>query len=129
MRGWELYHGDRATARLYNYISLSPSDGDAASLEAAIADFCQRWQIEEFYLFGSVLREDFRPDSDIDVMVKFTSDARWGLLALVRMKREFEELFGRDVDLLTKKSIEQSENWIRRKEILGTARLIYVQER
>lgn len=93
---------------------------------AAIKEFCQRWKIEEFYLFGSVLRSDFRPDSDIDVLVEFMPDALWGLLELVRMKRELESLFGRAVDLLTKKSIEESHNWIRRQEILGTAELVYV---
>lgn len=94
--------------------------------QEAIAQFCQRWKIKEFSLFGSVLRDDFRPDSDIDVMVQFASDARWGF-EIVQMKLELEEIFGRKVDLLTKKSIEQSENWIRRKEILGTARALYVQ--
>lgn len=94
--------------------------------QAAIAQFCQRWKIEEFYLFGSVLRDDFRSDSDIDVMVQFAADARWGLLALVEMKEQLEEIFNRKVDLLTKKSIEESENWIRRKEILSTAKVIYV---
>jgi predicted nucleotidyltransferase len=53
-----------------------------------IAEFCQRWQIKEFYLFGSVLREDFRSDSDIDIMVSFEVDAPWGLLEFVRMKRD-----------------------------------------
>ena len=91
----------------------------------AIAQFCQGWQIQEFYLFGSVLRDDFHPDSDIDVMVDFQPSVRWGLLALVEMK-ELEAIFDREVDLLTKKSIEQSENWIRRQEILSTAQVIYV---
>ena len=91
-----------------------------------IAAFCQRWKIQEFYLFGSVLRQDFRPDSDIDVMVSFQANAPWGLLELVRMKRELETIVGREVDLVTKQSIEQSENWIRRQEILGTAQLFYV---
>lgn len=59
-------------------------------------------------------------------MVQFTDEAPWGLLELVRMKRELEALFARKVDFLTKESIEQSENWIRRREILGTAELIYV---
>jgi hypothetical protein len=98
---------------------------DVATLESTLAEFCQRWQIAEFYLFGSVLRDDFRPDSDIDVMVKFTPEARWGLLALIEMKEELEVMFEREVDLLTKGSIEQSENWIRREGILSTARLIY----
>jgi predicted nucleotidyltransferase len=93
--------------------------------QAAIAEFCQRWKIQEFYLFGSVLRSDFRPESDIDVIVSFALDAHWGLLALVQMKEELEAMFDRDVDLLTKKSIEQSENWIRRKEILSAAQMIY----
>lgn len=98
---------------------------DATALETALVELCQRWQIAELYLFGSVLRDDFRPDSDIDVMVKFALDARWGF-EFVTIKRELEGLFGREVDLLTKASIEESHNWIRRKEILGTARLVYV---
>ena len=93
---------------------------------AKMTEFCQRWKVEEFYLFGSVLREDFRPDSDIDVMVKFQANAGWGLLELVRMKRELETWLKRPVDLITKKAIEQSPNWIRRQEILETAQMIYV---
>ncbi len=116
-------------SRIVSRLVAHASAQDAAVVEAAIIEFCQRWQIQEFYLFGSVLRDDFRPDSDIDVMVKFTPDARWGLLALVGMKEELETMFGRDIDVLTKKSIEQSENWVRRKEILSTARLVYVAGR
>jgi uncharacterized protein len=100
---------------------------EGAVLGSAIAQFCQQWNVQEFYLFGSVLRDDFRPDSDIDVLINFATDSTCGLLELVRMKRELEGLLGRKVDLLTKKSIEQSENWIRRQEILGSARLIYDQ--
>ncbi|HEY9636411.1 MAG TPA: nucleotidyltransferase family protein [Coleofasciculaceae cyanobacterium] len=107
-------------------IQLPQQAIDAVASRFAIAEFCQRWQIKEFYLFGSVLREDFRPDSDIDIMVGFEPDASWGLLEFVRMKREVETLLGRQVDLVTKKSIEQSHNWIRRQEILGTAQLVYV---
>ena len=94
-----------------------------------IADFCQRWHVAELALFGSVLRDDFRPDSDVDVLVTFEPEARQGLLALVQMKFELEELFGRDVDLLTKKSIENSHNWIRRRNILGTAQIIFPMDR
>jgi len=107
-------------------IQLPQQAMDAIASRFAIAEFCQRWQINEFYVFGSVLREDFRPDSDIDIMVSFEADAPWGLLEIVRMKRELETLLGREVDLVTKKSIEQSHNWIRRQEILGTAQLVYV---
>jgi predicted nucleotidyltransferase len=91
-----------------------------------ISEFCQKWQISEMYLFGSVLREDFRPDSDIDILVSFQDSVSWGLLEFSRMKRELENLLGRKVDLLTKKSIEQSHNWIRQREILETAQVIYV---
>lgn len=94
--------------------------------QQALVEFCQRWKIKELYFFGSVLREDFRPDSDIDIMVTFQADSNWGLLEFVRMKRELQTLLGREVDLITKKSIEQSPNWIRRQEILGTAQPIYV---
>ena len=94
--------------------------------QEAIAQFCQRWKVQEFYLFGSVLREDFRLESDIDVMVDFQPSTCCGLLALVEMKEELEAIFEREVDLLTKKSIEQSENWIRRQEIFSTAQVIYV---
>jgi uncharacterized protein len=94
--------------------------------QQVLVELCQRWKIKTLYLFGSVLREDFRPDSDIDIMVEFETDASWGLLEFVRLKRELETLFDRDVDLITKKSIEQSHNWIRRQEILGTAQAVYV---
>ena len=87
--------------------------------------WCDRWQVEEFYLFGSILREDFHPDSDIDVMVVLAPTITWGF-EWVTMQQELADLFGRNVDLLTKASIEESHNWIRRKEILDTAQLIYV---
>ncbi|RMF65613.1 MAG: DNA polymerase subunit beta [Cyanobacteria bacterium J069] len=94
--------------------------------QPAIADFCEKWQVQELSFFGSVLREDFHTDSDVDVLVSFRESAAWGLLEFVRMKRELEQLLGREVDLLTKKSIEQSHNWIRRREILETAQVVYV---
>lgn len=91
-----------------------------------LAAFCQKWKIKEMSFFGSVLREDFRSDSDIDIIVSFEDNSTWGILELVRMKRELKTLLGREVDLMTKKSIEQSHNWIRRQEILGTAQIVYV---
>lgn len=90
----------------------------------AIANFCKRWKIDELYLFGSILRDDFRKDSDVDVLVTFAPDNSWGW-EIVSMKDELEEILSRKVDFLTKKSIEESDNWIRRKEILSTARLFY----
>ena len=91
-----------------------------------IADFCRHWQIVEFALFGSVLRDDFRPDSDIDVLVTFAFDAKWSLLDHVRMEKELGSLFGRPVDLVSKRAVEESGNWIRRREILTDAQPIYV---
>ena len=89
---------------------------------------CQQWQITELSLFGSVLRDDFRADSDIDMLVTFAPDAKWSLLDLVKMEHRLKELLHRDVDLVMKTSIERSHNWIRRKEILGTAQVIYAQK-
>jgi uncharacterized protein len=96
-------------------------------LTKEIQDFCDRSTIEEFYIFGSVLRDDFRFNSDIDVLVKFSANAKCGLMEIVRMQEDLEIIFGRKIDLLTKASIEESHNWIRRKEILSTVRLIYVK--
>ena len=93
--------------------------------EEAIANVCHRWKIEEFYLFGSILRSDFCIDSDVDVMVKFSPEAHWGW-DIVLLKNELEAIFARKVDLLTKKTIEKSRNWIRKEEILSSARLVYV---
>ena len=90
-----------------------------------IAAFCDRWQIAELFLFGSALRDDFRPDSAIDLLVAFAPEADWSLLDHVRMQQELEQVLGREVDLVSKRAIEQSPNWIRRQEILSTAQLIY----
>ncbi len=91
-----------------------------------ISDFCRRWEISNLALFGSVLTDEFGPDSDIDVLVTFTSDAKRTLFDLVRMKGELEEIFNRSVDIVSKRGIESSRNVIRRKEILFSAEDIYV---
>jgi hypothetical protein len=66
-----------------------------------VADFCRRHQVRRLALFGSVLRDDFRPDSDVDVLVDFAPEARAGLFEMARMEAELEELIGRKVDLRT----------------------------
>jgi uncharacterized protein len=91
-----------------------------------IKKICERWQIVEFALFGSVLRDDFQPTSDIDVLISFSPNARKGLLSLARIKHELEDLLGRDVDILTKQSVEQSHNLTRSRNILKSAQLLYV---
>ena len=90
-----------------------------------IADFCRRWKVVEFSLFGSALREDFHPDSDIDVLVTFAPNTRVSLFDLVDMEDELKTVFGREVDLVEKDSILQSKNYIRRKNILENTKVIY----
>jgi uncharacterized protein len=90
-----------------------------------IEELCRRWKIAELSLFGSALREDFRPDSDIDLLVRFAPDADWSLLDRARMERELVELLGREVDLVSRTAVEASPNWIRRNEILSSARTLY----
>lgn len=91
----------------------------------AVAAFCRRWQVTEFALFGSVLRPDFGPASDIDVLVTFAPDAPWTLFDLVDMRDELAALFGRPIDLVTRRAVEQSRNALRRAAILGSAEVIY----
>jgi uncharacterized protein len=87
-----------------------------------ITDFCRRWRITEFALFGSAVRDDFRPESDVDVLVTFEPDAPWTLWDLSRMRMELEEIFGREVDLVEKKALR---NPFRRQAILANQRVIY----
>jgi predicted nucleotidyltransferase len=94
--------------------------------EAAIADFCQRHHIRKLALFGSVLREDFKPDSDIDVLVEFEPEQTPGF-AFFTMQDELSEILGREVDLLTFESVQQMENYIRRRSILNSTQVIYEQ--
>ena len=91
-----------------------------------IAAFCRKWKIVEFSLFGSVLRDDFRPDSDVDVLVSFSPEAEWSLLEHMAMEEELSAIFGRKVDVISRKAIERSENYIRRDAILKTAQPYYV---
>jgi predicted nucleotidyltransferase len=92
---------------------------------SAIAAFCGKWKITEFALFGSALRDDFDVASDIDLLVTFAPDVEWSLFDHVRMKAELEEILGRKVDLVNRRALEKSDNWIRRKLILETARVIH----
>jgi predicted nucleotidyltransferase len=92
-----------------------------------IAEFCNRRQVVEFSLFGSILREDFRPDSDVDVLVTFAPDAVVSLFDLVDMQDELKTIFKRDVDLIEKQAVIDSKNYIRRKSILENTRVVYAQ--
>ena len=97
---------------------------DKSKLEA----FCLKWQITEVSLFGSVLRDDFTKQSDIDILIQFAPTARWTLIDLAEMKDLLEVIMGnRKVDLVTKRSIENSRNPYRKKEILNSAKVIYAK--
>lgn len=83
---------------------------------------CQRWKIAEFALFGSILREDFRSDSDVDILVVFEENNGWSLFDVMNLQRELEAIVGRPVDLLEKRDLK---NPFRRSEILKTHQVIY----
>jgi len=92
-----------------------------------IRQFCERWDVEQFALFGSVLRDDFRPDSDVDVLVTFAPDAHPTLITLGRMELELAELFGRKVDLLERGGLEQCRNPYIKQPVLRSLRTIYAR--
>ena len=87
--------------------------------------FCERWGVVELALFGSALRDELGPDSDVDILISFDDKARPTLLDMVRMEDELTELFGRQADLMDRDAMEASGNYIRRKAILGSAETIY----
>jgi len=90
-----------------------------------IEAFCQKWKIKEFSLFGSVLRDDFGPDSDVDVLVSLEPDVRLSYDGLLAMEDELRKIVGRDVDIVTRSSVEESRNPYRRRAILNAAQKIY----
>jgi len=90
-----------------------------------IDEFCRKWHINELSLFGSVLREDFNSKSDIDVMASFAPESHCTLFDMVHMENELKDIFGREVDLISRGGIESSRNHIRRNAILSSAKVIY----
>lgn len=93
--------------------------------ERKIAQFCRKHRICKLSFFGSVLREDFRPESDVDVLVEFEPDARPTLFDMSRMQDELQLILGHRVDLVSRRGVESSRNVIRRKAILESARDVY----
>ena len=93
--------------------------------EDDLADFCRRWKVSRLAVFGSALRADFGPESDVDVLVDFAPDARLSLFDLVGMQDELQSLLGRKVDLVERSAIERSENYIRRRNILANTEVLY----
>jgi len=90
-----------------------------------IVEFCQRWGITEFAFFGSVLHDDFGPESDIDVLVRLTPNSGLTLLDVAQMERQLAELLGRNVHLVTWNGVEQSADEILKESILGAAETVY----
>ena len=91
-----------------------------------LAEFCKRWNVSELALFGSVLRADFRADSDVDVLVSFAPQTHVTLFDMAQMQEELKGIFKRDVDLVSRRGLEHSRNYVRRKQILDSARVIHV---
>lgn len=92
-----------------------------------LREFCQQHKITELSVFGSILREDFNLDSDIDLLVKFDPNAHISLMNMIKIEDELKILLKRNIDLVSKKAIENSKNWIRRQNILNNVEIIYVQ--
>jgi uncharacterized protein len=105
-----------AQPNLYQRLTITPNQ---------LAVFCQRWNVTELALFGSIVRDDFRSDSDIDMLITLSPNHTWGL-EIIQMRDELADLCNRSIDLLTRQSIEQSRNALRRQEILASAEVIYV---
>ncbi len=94
--------------------------------EGCLSTFCRRWKIAELAVFGSALRSDFRPDSDVDLLVTFSPEADCSLLDHVTMETELSEIVGRRIDLVSRRTVERSDNWIRREAILQSAEPFFV---
>lgn len=93
--------------------------------QVRLEEFCAELPIEELALFGSVLRDDFRAESDVDVLVRLVPGHGMSLMDFVALEEELEALFERDVDLIERETVEADRNWIRRQEILAQAQVIY----
>ena len=97
-------------------------NGDLNLDMSAVASFCNRWQVVELSLFGSALRDEFGPDSDVDLLVVFAPDSHHSLFDLVVMRQDLEGIFGRDVDLVERDGLT---NPFRRRAILESRKLLY----
>ena len=91
----------------------------------SIAQFCRRWSIARLEVFGSVLRDDFRPDSDVDLIASYAPAAHWSLLDRIHMKHELEDMLGREVDLLNRRALQRGDG--RSAVILAHTQLLYAE--
>ena len=93
-----------------------------------IAPFCKRWKVREFAVFGSILRDDFKPESDVDVLITFIPTAEWGLFDHVQMRTELESMLDRKVDLVTRRALEQTQNQLLRERIMSSAKVLFSED-
>lgn len=91
-----------------------------------IEDFCRKWRTAELSFFSSVSRDDFRPDSDVDILVTFETSAPWDVFDHIHMEEELAGLFGRKVELVERQAVEASQNYIRKTHILRSVEPYYV---
>lgn len=91
-----------------------------------IAAFCQRNHIRSFAFFGSVLRDDFGPDSDVDILVEFEPANEPGLMELIAIENELSKILGRKADMVERRAVEKSKNYIRRRHVLQSVEAVYV---
>ena len=114
--------GEIPVQKIYDRLGMTPPQ---------LMEFCQKWQIAELAVFGSILRDDFRDDgddpSDIDLLFRYLPNTNMSLLRRARMKIEMEKLCQRPVDLVLFSETIASHNLNRKKYILESARLIYVK--
>jgi len=103
-------------------MNVGPLSVDDEALKA----LCEKWGIAELAVFGSVLREDFGPESDVDLLVSFRPSVRFRMLTFGEMEAEFSTLFGRRVEAVERAAVQENPNWIIRREILDSAQLLHV---
>ncbi len=96
--------------------------------EQAISDFCKRWHIEDLALFGSVVREDFNSDSDVDVLISLPPDVFPSVTEWLAMIRELSSIFGRPVDLLTRATVERDHNSLFKASVLNSTQTMYTRQ-
>jgi len=94
--------------------------------KAKVAEFCRKNHIRSLAFFGSVLRDDFRLDSDVDILVEFEQGHEPDLMEMVALENELSEILGRKADMVERKAVEKSENYIRRRHVLQSTEAVYV---
>jgi len=114
---------DNNKGLIFGEIEMTPANLGVE--QKKIVDFCRRWKIKQLAVFGSAVRGQLRSDSDLDLLVAFDPNADWSMFDHYRMENDLVELFAREVDLISRQAVEENPNWICRKEILNSAKVIY----